>query len=184
MHLRARRLVGHRCEQTRAIGGRQLRAVLAHGTGRLGIVHYLLQNFVAAQASNSARKTLPNPEPSPFAFKTRNSVARGGVSRTTEFGGGPSRDRHPRSARDIGSSNEGLLRCRAGGPSTSDTERPDPTPRPEAGRRRPRAHLLIEGHERTCLRESGGGRSRVGARLYLPVRNPPASGLQTRMPML
>src|SRR3984957_7528374 len=25
------------------------------------------------------------------------------------------------------------------------------------------AHLLVEGHERTCVRESGAGRSRVGA---------------------
>jgi formate hydrogenlyase transcriptional activator len=67
--------------------------------------------------------------------------------------GGPSRDRHQRSARDTELSNAGLPRCRVEGPSTSDTERPDPTPRPEAGLPRPRA----EGLRHRC---------------YLPVAQP------------
>src|SRR6266849_8885266 len=67
------------------------------------------------------------------------------LNRTTEPGGGPSRDHHRRSARDSGSSNEGPPRCRAGGPSTLDTERPDPTTRPGAGRRRPRAESIRHG---------------------------------------
>src|ERR1700674_5493364 len=134
------------------------------------------------------------------------------LSRTIESGGGPSKDRRPRSAPDSGSSNEGLLRCRAGGPSISGKERPDPSvvvrelkvygsdivlqliglagrdddaadrrpsqyPRERyAGRTyvMPLRHLLqclhdavalflIDGHERTCLRESRTGRSRVGS---------------------
>ena len=64
------------------------------------------------------------------------------LSRTIGCGGGPSRHRHPHSARDAGSSNEGLPRCRAGGPSTSDTERPDRTPRQGVGCRPPRAEGL------------------------------------------
>src|ERR1017187_10017734 len=68
--------------------------------------------------------------------------ATGYLSQTTGSGADPSRDRHPRSARDAGSSNEGLPRCRVGGPSTSDTERPDPTQSPGAGCRPPRAEGL------------------------------------------
>src|ERR1700722_6017719 len=52
--------------------------------------------------------------------------------------GNPSRDRHQRSARDTELSNAGLPRCRVEGPSTSDTECPGRTPRPEAGHLRPR----------------------------------------------
>jgi len=44
-------------------------------------------------------------------------------------------------------------------------------------------HILVNRHERTCLREPCARRSGL-ARLYLPVRKPPASGLQTRIPML
>jgi formate hydrogenlyase transcriptional activator len=82
------------------------------------------------------------------------------LSRTIESGGGPSRDRRPRSARDSGSSNEGLPRCRVGGPSTSDTERPDPTPRPGAGRLRPRAEGLRHGCCPRVARPCGQRRSR------------------------
>src|ERR1700676_4559155 len=60
------------------------------------------------------------------------------LSRTTGSGGDPSRDRRQRNARDTEPSNAGLPRCRVEAPSTSDTERPDRTPRPEAGLLRPR----------------------------------------------
>src|SRR6267143_6750885 len=68
------------------------------------------------------------------------------LTRITGSCGGPSRGRHSHSVPDTGPSNADLPRCRAEGPSTSDTEHPDPTPRPEAGPRRPRA----EGRQHGC----------------------------------
>src|SRR5437870_4809706 len=68
------------------------------------------------------------------------------LSRTTGSREGPSIDRHPHSARDAGSSNADPPRCRVEGPSTVDTECPDPRPRRVAGHRRPTA----EGPRRGC----------------------------------
>jgi hypothetical protein len=44
------------------------------------------------------------------------------LRRTTGSGGGPSRDHHPRSARDLRSSSEGLPRCRAGARQPSEAD--------------------------------------------------------------
>ena len=67
------------------------------------------------------------------------------LSRTTGSDGDPSRDHHPRNARDAGSLDEGLLLCQVGGPSTSDTERLDLTPRPGVEDRCRRAQGLRHG---------------------------------------
>src|SRR5271156_952857 len=63
----------------------------------------------------------------------------------TESRGDPSKDRRPSNAQDTEPWIAGLLRRRVEGPSTSDTVCPDPTPRPEAARRRPRASGLRHG---------------------------------------
>ena len=62
-----------------------------------------------------------------------NPLVRGSVfKRTNESGAGPSRYRPPRSAQDRAPSNEDLPRYRVAGPSTWDTERRGPMPRPNA----------------------------------------------------
>src|SRR5665213_3073329 len=77
-----------------------------------------------------------------FLFRDFCRGQQSALSRTTGSRGDPSRDRHLCSAPDTGPWNAGLPRCRVEEPSTSGTERPDPTPRPEAGLLRPRAEGL------------------------------------------
>src|ERR1700687_4922826 len=105
-----------RCSEITSVAhsGESLRCSLVSLAG-----HF--HSFSDARHRRSKLKSLINP-----------AEAREALSRTTGSGGGPSRDHLPSSARDSGSSNEGLPRYRAGVPSILDTERPDPTPRPEA----------------------------------------------------
>ncbi len=104
----------------------------------------------------------------PAQSATRDTEASNGVRRQRlmaltqiiEFDGGLSRDRRPRNARDAGSSNEGLPQCRVEGPSTSDTECLDLTPRRGAARHRPRAEGLRHGCCPPVARPCGRRRSR------------------------
>jgi len=101
----------------------------------------LYSNRIArCRSEQFSQKNAVPPQSLAFAFTTRDSAVRGSVlRRTTESGGGPSRDRHPHSARDTEPSNEGFRGVELKDHPLWDMERQDPMPRPRDGLRRPRA---------------------------------------------